>query len=211
MSEPQTKETKPKKMVGRNVALTLGIICIIFVALIAYFTVMGISSQNSYNNLQNQNKQLQTWLAGNETLLNQTQANDTNLQNQVGSLSSTVRNLQNQADNLTDALNLKESSVWVDGDTVNIMNIAPTYVENASFAGYVSVQVSSQYNVTVEISYLSHGASYQNSTIVGNTGTATFPVLPSSNVSFYIFQTWSAVPFVLSGPLYATVTITYYY
>jgi predicted PurR-regulated permease PerM len=51
-------------MVSRNVAVALGIVCIILVALIAYFTVTGISAQNSYNNLQNQNKQLQTWLDG---------------------------------------------------------------------------------------------------------------------------------------------------
>jgi cell division protein FtsB len=202
-------ETKPKKMVSRDIALTLGIICIILIALIAYFTATGISAQNSYNNLQNQNEQLQTWLAGNETLLNQTRASNTNLQKQVDSLNSNMTTLQDQVNNFTHIVNLDESTVWVDGGIVNIMGNPPTYEENASFAGYVSVQVSSQYNVTVEVSYLSHGASYENSTIVGKSGTATFPVLPSSNISFYIFQTWPI--FVLSGPLYATVTITYYY
>ena len=103
-----------KEMVSRNVAIALGIICIILIALIAYFTVTGISAQNSYNTLQNQNKQLQTWLDGNETYLGQTQANNTNLQNQhnsdnsmlsslnssVTSLRKQVENLQNQANNL---------------------------------------------------------------------------------------------------------------
>lgn len=210
MSEPQTEGTKPKKMVGRNFGLALGIICIILIALIAYFTVTGISAQNSYNNLQNQNKQLQTWLEENKTLLDQIQASNTNLQNQINSLNSNLANLQNQVNNLTDVMNLQESTVWVDGGTVNIMQGPPAYEENASFAGYVSVQVSSQYNVTVEVSYLSHGVSYENSTILGNSGTAYFPVLPSSTILFYIFQT-GGPGFVLSGPLYATVTITYYY
>jgi|GEM_PF-922105 len=77
MSETKIDETnlsipKPKKMVSRSVTIALGIICIVLIALIAYFTVTGISAQNSYNNLKNQNNQLQTWLNGNETLLTQT-------------------------------------------------------------------------------------------------------------------------------------------
>jgi hypothetical protein len=51
-------ETKPKKIVSRNIAVSLGIICIILIALIAYFTVTGISAQNNYNNLQGQVKDL---------------------------------------------------------------------------------------------------------------------------------------------------------
>lgn len=90
----QSPEARTKKTVGRSVAMTLGLICIVLIVLIAYLAVAGISAQNSYNNLRNQNNQLQTWLDGNETLLNQTQANNTNLQNQVN--------------NLTDALNLGE-------------------------------------------------------------------------------------------------------
>ena len=95
-------ETKPKKTVSRNVAIALGIICILLIAIIAYFSITGISAQNSYNTLQNQNKQLQTWLdrnetlltqtqtwlSGNESLLSQMQANNTNLQKQLNALFS---------------------------------------------------------------------------------------------------------------------------
>jgi hypothetical protein len=88
MSEP-----KSKKVVSRNIAIALGTICIILIALIAYFTVTGISAQNSYNNLQNQNKQLQTWLNGNETLLIQT---ETWLDGNITYYNSQITNLQNQ-------------------------------------------------------------------------------------------------------------------
>jgi hypothetical protein len=67
MSEIEPNDTEPKKMVSRSVAIALGIICIVLIALIAYFTVTGISAQNSYNDLQNQNQQLQTWLDRNIT------------------------------------------------------------------------------------------------------------------------------------------------
>jgi hypothetical protein len=62
MSETTKEPTFPKKMVSLNVAIALGIICIILIALIAYFTVTGIPAQNSYTNLQNQNKQLTSTL-----------------------------------------------------------------------------------------------------------------------------------------------------
>ena len=106
----QSPQTKPKKIVWKSVPFALGLICIVLIAFIAYFAVAGISAQNSYNNLKNQNNQLQTWLAGNETLLNQaqswlsgnetllsqTQANNTSLQNQIASLKSIVTNLQEE-------------------------------------------------------------------------------------------------------------------
>jgi len=89
-----------KKTVSRNVAIALGTICIILIALIAYFTITGISAQNSYSNLQNQNKQLQTWLAGNETLLRLTESwlngNITHYTSQITNQSSQTTNLQNQ-------------------------------------------------------------------------------------------------------------------
>lgn len=87
-------ETRPKKMASLNVAVALGIICILLIAIIAYFTVTGISAQNSYNNLQNQNKQLQTWLFGNESLLFLQEVN-------ITYLNSEITNLQNQLSNFT--------------------------------------------------------------------------------------------------------------
>jgi hypothetical protein len=174
-----------KKMVNRSVAIGLGIASIILVAglvgVFAFYTSIVDDKDNA--------------IAGKD--------------NQIASLNSNVTSLQNQVNNLSDALNLQKSSIWVDFGTVNIMSSAPACVKNAAFAGYVSVEVSLQYNVTVEVRYFAHAVNYENSVILGNSGTAVFPVLPS-DILFYISQTWSE-DFVLSGPLYATVTITYYY
>jgi septal ring factor EnvC (AmiA/AmiB activator) len=126
-------ETKPKKMVGRSVAVALGAICIVLVVVglvgaVAYVmptlndkdnTIsslnLSISQSNTNNtNLQNQNNQLQAWLDGNKTLLNQTEIwlddNITYYNSQISSLNSQVANLQNQknqlqtwlSDNITD-------------------------------------------------------------------------------------------------------------
>jgi len=94
-------------MVSRNVAMALGIICIILIALIAYFTVTGVSAQNSYNNLQNKNKQLQTWLDGNITSYNST----------ITSLDSQINQLQNWLDgNIT---LLHQAEAFLSGNVTN--------------------------------------------------------------------------------------------
>jgi hypothetical protein len=85
MSETKPGETKPKKMVGRSVAIALGIACIILIAGIggamAYYT-MAINKKNStvtqlnqqmtnkdsqISSLNSQVAQLQEWLDGNKT------------------------------------------------------------------------------------------------------------------------------------------------
>jgi hypothetical protein len=80
-------ETKQSKVVRRSVAIALGMMCIILVAGISgavayYLSVLNnkdrtISSQNALvSSLTSQNKQLQTWLDGNKT----------DLQNQIDTL-----------------------------------------------------------------------------------------------------------------------------
>jgi DNA-binding transcriptional ArsR family regulator/cell division protein FtsB len=231
MSETKASETKPKKVVGRNVAIALGIICILLIAFIAYFSITGISAQNSYNNLKNQNKQLQMWLDGNETLLNHTQANNTNLQNQIDSLNSNVTNLQNQANNFN-ILSTKNSTVWVDNQNVHLN--ASTIVgwgEDASSAGYISIRVSSNSNSTyIEVILWNTSTVNQwftgiNTTFpnpymdyevtVGFGGTVIFPVLPTSGMSIDIGidNSLFLTPKANSSLEEATVAviITYYY
>jgi hypothetical protein len=69
MSETEPSETRPKKMVSRNVAIALGIICIVLIGSLAYFVVTNNSAQNTaqntINSLQSQLKDLNdtVWLA----------------------------------------------------------------------------------------------------------------------------------------------------
>jgi len=150
-------------MVSRSVAISLGIICILLIALIAYFTVTGISAQNSYNNLKDQNKQLQTWLDGNETLLNQTQANNTNLQNQIDSRNSNVTNLLYQLSSLNSTVidlqnitNLKEQWIWEGGELIQYKaNTYGEWASNPDYAGYIRVDVNStSSNTYVRVFYV---------------------------------------------------------
>jgi cell division protein FtsB len=208
MSEPRVNE---RKMVSRNVVLALGVICIILIALIAYFTVTGISAQNSYNNLQNQNKQLQTWLYGNETLLNQTQANNTNLQ-KIADLQESTVIVQNYLVDFTPFLPIfvvsnnvvlpSKVTYWNDSS----FNQIPSYHVGIDHAGYIIVNATPS-NSVVELEYLSNGLNYNNTVNFGNNTISVFPVLPTSTLTILVGSNYSSFP-----QFYAeTVTITYYY
>jgi cell division protein FtsB len=152
-----------KKKVNRNIALALGIICVILTALVAYFTVADFSTQNGYNDLLNQNKQLQAWLEGNKTMLIQSQANNTDL---------------------FAIVHLLEYSDWVYNQTIS--EPANSYYEfnfSVDYAGYVSVYIQSSTTNTTYVQAINgeeYGIHYDNpmTLTVGTNGTAIFPVLP---------------------------------
>jgi DNA-binding transcriptional ArsR family regulator len=132
----QSPQTKTKRVIGRSVAIALGIICILLIAsmggVLAYYSAIindkekGLGSANktisqlntNITNLQNQDKQLQTWLDGNETLLNQTEANNRSLQSQIDTLNSNATNLQNQLNNFHIG-NTENSTIWVSNEIVD--------------------------------------------------------------------------------------------
>jgi hypothetical protein len=183
-------ENKETKVFGKGVIITLGIICIILTAIIAYFIVTGISAQNSYNTLQNQNKQLQ--------------ANNTNLQDQLNNLNNT--------------LNLGKSIDWVDDQTVNLGFGSYNWTFSADYAGYVVVNVlSSSYssNNSVEVVYSSNGVNYDSLVTVGHSGTASFAVLPSGSIKVTVDDSnpINSASIIFHTAIFpsATVTITYYF
>jgi hypothetical protein len=171
-----------KKMVRRSVAVALGIICIILVASLAETLVVldGANQQNT--NLQNQNKQLQTWLDGNETLLNQTQDNNTNLQNIV---------------------NLNESEVvWTENNIVYLEPFPKLVLGPYEYAGYISVKISATADTSVELNYTFQSLNYTSQVDCGTNGTAIFPVMPSSFLTIGLYST---------AGTRANWTWTYYY
>lgn len=198
-------EIEPRKMVSRNVAVALGIICILLIAVVAYFSITGISAQNSYNNLQNQNNQLQAWLNGNESELYQAQ---NWLSGNITSLTGNITTLQSQVNNLTSIINLANSIVWLNDQTISQPHGSSTsWTESANYAGYVSIFVlSSTTNSTyARVLYSVDGVNYDNAVSVGASGIVYFPVLPSSSITAEVGNN-NAV-----GGATETVTITYYY
>jgi hypothetical protein len=230
-----------KKVVSRTVAIALGVVCIILVAglggAIAYYTTTINGKDNTITTITNQKNQLQTYLNGNETLLNQTQrwllSNITAYDNYVNDHSYTDEQYQflqtqynilqfqysnyvdyhsyfnEQYQNLTNIVNLANSTTWVNNQTVS--QGANSYTDwtpafSASYAGYVSVNVlsSTTTNTYVEVIWSAYGIGFDNKTTVGTSGKAVFPVLPAS-VEIRVGNT------NLTSGATETITITYYY
>jgi predicted PurR-regulated permease PerM len=109
---------------------------------------------------------------------------------------------------LNDIVNLAKSTTWIDHHTISQPASSYTYwTFSANYAGYVSVQVHSSTtdNTYVRVIYSSHGVNYDNQIIVGASGTAVFPLLPSSSIEIRVGNSnW------LNGAT-ETVTIVYCY
>ena len=111
-----------KKGVGRNVAIALGIICVILavglVGAVANYTLIisgkdnTITAKNSQiQTLTNQKTQLQVWLEGNLSQINALNAQTKDLQNQVSSLNLQKSQLQTWLDGNKTLLN--QTQQWL--------------------------------------------------------------------------------------------------
>jgi uncharacterized coiled-coil protein SlyX len=162
-----------RKVVGRNIAIALGVVCVVLAAgligAVANYTsvISSLNSQitekdheiSSLNSqiqiLANERIRLQSWLDGNKTLLNQLQAwlqeNITYYRSQIAMLNSQIIDLQNriaslqsQVNELTDIVNLAKSVVLVDRETVSQPAGYYTYwTFPVRYAGYIVVTVHS--------------------------------------------------------------------
>jgi len=184
-----------KKIVRRSVAVALGIVCIILVAALGVVAYMGYSptTTNSVTSLQNQLSQLQD-------TYNSYVASHHHTDSEYDAL-------QNQVSDLTSALNLGKSRVWISSQTASspynsYYSWAPLSVD---YAGYVSVNVesSTSTHTYVHAIYSAYGVHYDQWIDVGKSGTAVFPVLPTSSMGIYVGAHYEAST--------VTVTITYYY
>jgi cell division protein FtsB len=175
-----------KKVVGRSVAIALGLVCILLIALIAYFTVTGISAQNSYNNLKDQNKQLQTWLDGNETLLNQTQANNTNLQNQVNSLTAPKLIEMN--------LTSTDLGALINFSSLNSSIYPLSWLNVKGFS--CNVGKSTAYNCTIHVVAYSNSSVAIDTNIILGTMSSYSLVYVDDSLPYYIFPltNWTITP-----------------
>jgi uncharacterized protein HemX len=113
---PKQPETRAKKIVTRNVAVALGIICIILVAGIgaamAYYTLAINNKQSELTSANKTINQLNTTILKQDDAINQLNATVTNLLNQTASDNATINSLTSSLTDLQQELNsiLNESS-----------------------------------------------------------------------------------------------------
>lgn len=206
-------EPKPMRMVRRSIAIALGIICIILVAglgvtlFIGYAPTSG-SLQTTYNNYVADHSHT-------DEDYNQAQTNYQNEQSQYNSYvadhshtDEDYNTTSSQNTNLNNIINLQDSTVWVNDQTVSQPASSYTvWTVSATYAGYVSVLVQSSTvaGTHVEAIYSSNGVNFNQEITVNAGDTATFPILPSSSIQIGVGN-----GSILNGAT-ETVTVTYHY
>jgi hypothetical protein len=187
-------ETKPKKMVRRSVAIALGMICILLIAVIAYFSIAGISAQNSYNNLQNQNNQLQTWLNGNITYYNSQIANLTNQKNQLQTwLSENITSYETQISTLN--ARITQMQTWLNGNiTAYNSYVADHHHTDEDYTNFYNISNLADSAVWVNDQTISQpaGASTSWTEPVNYAGYVSVSVQTSSVAGTHVRVTYSA-------------------
>ncbi len=207
MSSKMT-ETNNDKVVSKNVAVALGVICIVLATSLVVAVANGLvfSDQQSLSDLEDQ-------VATQATQISSLTAQATILRNQLSSLNSSVSDYEAQIAELTDEngyygsiVGINASAVILDTQTYtqDANNTTSLLNEALGYAGYIEVQVESSSNTTyVQTTYTYNSLSYNQRVTVGTNGTAYFPVLPSI-VEIILGNTATETN-------NATVTLTYYY
>jgi len=178
-----------RKVVGRKLAIVLGVVSIILavglvIALVAY---LPASAQVSTLNAQ---------IAGKDQTIAALNLQITSLRNTITSLNANLANanastaqvttLQAEIADLYSVLYLNATGILVSAQGFNQEPNTNVTIWDGSqplqYAGYVTVQLQSSSNLTyAEVLYNSFGVAYDNVVTLGN-GTASFPVLPSNAV-----------------------------
>jgi hypothetical protein len=124
----------------------------------------------------------------------------------VTELNALIADLNAQIATYENYLNLNASGVFLSNQAVSqAANSNTSYPFDIQFAGYVIVNVQSSSSTTyVEVLYSAFGVNYDQSKVVGTSGTAAFPLLPGS-IEIRIGNTET------SGTITGTVSATYYY
>ncbi|MGQ9642140.1 MAG: hypothetical protein ACUVUF_08530 [Candidatus Bathycorpusculaceae bacterium] len=201
-----------KKVVGRNVAIALGIICIVLAvglvgAMINYTSIIS-GKDNIIASLNSQITDKDNTIASLNSRIANLQTQITDKDNTIASLNSRIANLQTQVNELNSIIDLEKSTVWVYDQTISQPVSSYTYwTFSASYAGYivVTVHTSTTDKTYVRVIWSSYGVDYDESITVGASGTAVFPVLPASSIEVRVGNRN-----LLSGAT-EIVSITYHY
>jgi len=144
VDETKPIETKPRKVVGRGVAIALGIVCVLLIASLggamAYYT-MTINDKN--NTIDSINAQLAA-ITGNSTntnateIIDQLNANITNLMNQVTELQTELSG--NETSLSQTQVLLSKTQAWLSGNiTAYNAYVADHHHTDEEYANYYNI------------------------------------------------------------------------
>ncbi len=183
--EKSMENTTQKKVFGKKVIVTLGIIYVVLIAGLVGTIAFYMSLVNNLN-LQMAEKDseissLNSQLAEKDDIISSLNAQISTFQNFLAAKDSQINLLNSTILYLYNYLYLNVSTLLVYTSVTQDAN-SSTIVWNymLQFAGYIVVYLQSSSNTTyVELSYSYHEVDYRNIVTVGTNGTAAFPVLPA--------------------------------
>ena len=208
MNEMVEAAGKQRKVVGRTVAIVLVIVCVVLSAGLIAAVAVYLPTASTIARLNSEN----AGLKGNMTVLAQQIVNLQNIlaQREGSTLDKDyqIGNLSEQVNGLWDVLYLRVSVTPVLNQEFSLATGENSIVfgDIVEYAGYFIVSVESSSNTTfVQMTYSSFGINFDQTIIVGTSGSAGFPGLPAESIDVILGNT------ELADSVNGTVTVTYNY
>ena len=197
----------------KTVALGIACAVLVFFLIVAGASIANLQSekyvlQRQVDELNSIIRKLQSEKDGSQTQVDELKKQVDYLQKRVYYLQWQVDELNRIIDDLNSIIRLEKSQIWINRETIS----QPAgqcfgWGFSANYAGYVSVHVHSS---TTDKTYVwtrwyAYGILYDEKKTVGTSGTANFPVLPTSQLGIWICNS------NLMHGATQTVTIVYHY
>jgi len=206
---PEYPPPPPPKSGGANIKiLSLAVICVVLAAsLVAVFAVYQPTSQQA--KINSKNKEISSLQAQITSLNAQFNVNATGYENQISSLNTQLTTLTDELNNASAQLSQASNIMTMNASQTLVNSKAVTNATDLfdgalSYPGYVTVQATSNSTTAyIQTSYSVYGVSYNQTVTVGKSGTAAFPVLPTT-VDIKIATSDNTA-------FNATVTVTFHY
>jgi cell division protein FtsB len=211
--ETQRKsEVRQKRVVGRTIAIGLGLVCLVLAAALIGVVAIYLSNQTTNAAATDALKVENANLKGNQTSLIQQISNlQTSLsqaRDEIASKDADIADYNSAYLGLLNVLNMNASATILPTTAVPLdagTNVTVFDTPPLEYAGLVTVQVTSSSNTTyAQVRYVFSGYYFDNVVVVGQSGTAAFAVLPG-NVEVIIGNT------ELSTAVTSNVAVTYIY
>jgi cytoskeletal protein RodZ len=196
------------KVVSRTIAIALGLVCVVLAAGLIVSVANG-----SLNSDKQTISDLQDQVSSQSDQISSLTSQNTVLTNQLSTAKSNSTTLAEKVANLTSTINDYESIIAMNNSDIALDNQTYTQDANATttlydgtitYAGYAVIEVEATSNTTyIQAIYTCGDLDYNQTIIVGTSGTAIFPILPG-DLTLVIGN-------VGLESNNATVTFTYYY
>ena len=213
------RSTQPQRAVGMTVVIALVTVIIVLAGSLGYLAFHQSSASNSSDqkiaSLSAEISSEKSTITSLNSTISSLNSDVASLQSQMNSLNSTISSLTSEKANLTTQLTALEQIIELGKSLVLEENYTVSQgpgsysfsIFNVSYAGYIQIQVlsSTTANTYGIVIWSANGVSYDNSTAIGHSGSAYFPVLPAPRVEIGVGNSNSLTSAT------ETVTITYWY